>query len=503
MSFHRLSPRRTPFCLGPSGFGVLACLALAGCAAGPDFTPPAAPAVTTYTAEPLTPTVATPDVAGGDAQTFIAGADLSADWWTLFHSQALDDLIAQSLAANHDLKAAQAALTAAHENTLAQRGAYRPSVSAGLSATHTRATDPQAPGEGASEYSLFTPQVSISYTPDLFGLNRRTVESLEAQEQSTRYQMAATYVTLTANVANAAIQAASLQSQIDATRQLIDINAKITDTLGYQVSKGYASQGDLAAQQTQAAQVAATLPPLLTQLAQQRDLLAVLTGRFPGEAQPDTPDLSSLTLPQDLPLSLPSDLVEQRPDVLQAEADLHAASAAIGVAAANRLPSLQLTGDIGNSALTLHDAFGPGAGFWDMGAALTAPIYQGGTLLHQERAAKAAYVQAGEQYRGTVLTAFENVADTLAALEHDAEALKAAADADAAAGASLDIAQRQTQDGYADNLSLLNAEQAAQQTRIALIQAQASRYADTVALYQALGGGWWHRGDLTGDTHAQ
>ena len=492
MSFNRPPPWRF---LSP-----LVVLSLAGCAAGPDFTPPAAPTVAGYSAELPATTLATPGVTGGDAQAFTAGADISADWWTLFHSQALNGLIAQSLAANHDLKAAQAALLVAHETTLAQRGAYRPSVSAGFSATRSGAS-------GASAYSLFTPQVSVAYAPDLFGLNRRNVESLQAQEQSARYQMAATYVTLTANVANAAIQAASLQSQIDATRELIAINGKITDTLRYQVSRGYASQLDLANQASLAAQLEATLPPLLTQLAQQRNLLATLTGHYPSEAPTETLDLESLTLPQDLPVSLPSALVEQRPDVLQAEADLHTAIAAIGIAAANRLPNLQLTGDAGTSAATLHSAFGPGAGFWDLGAALTAPIYQGGALLHQERAARASYVEAGEQYRGTVLTAFENVADTLAALEHDAEALKAAAASDTAAATALDIARRQTQDGYADTLSLLNAEQARQQTRIALIQAQASRYADTVALYQALGGGWWHRTDLgagpSGDTHAQ
>ncbi len=476
---------------------------LAGCAAGPDFAPPEAPKVAAYTARPITSTVATPGVTGGEAQAFAAGADLSGDWWTLFHSQPLNSLIDEALAANHDLKAAQAALKAAHENTLAQRGAFLPSVTAGFAATRTRSTDPLDTASGASEYSLFTPQVSVAYAPDVFGLNRRTHESAAAQEQSARYQMAATYVTLTANVANAAIQEASLRSQIEATRELIGLNAKITETMRYQVSKGYASPGDLAAQRAQEAQIAATLPPLLTQLAQQRNLLAALTGHYPSEAAEDTFDLASLTLPQDLPLSLPSALVEHRPDVLQAQADLHAASAAVGIAAANRLPSLQLTGGAGSSSLTLRNAFGPGAGFWDLGAAVTAPIYQGGSLLHQERAAKAGYVQAGEQYRGVVLTAFENVADTLAALQHDAEALKASADAADAAKASLDIATRQTNAGYGSVLSLLNAEQAYQQARIGLIQAQASRYADTVALYQALGGGWWQNAKFVGDMHGQ
>lgn len=264
-----------------------------------------------------------------------------------------------------------------------------------------------------------------------------------------------------------------------------------------QQSKGYAGGLDLAAQESQLAQARAALPPLLKQSAQQHDLIAVLTGRFPTETPEGRFTLASLTLPSDLPLSLPSTLVTQRPDVRQAQANLHAASAQIGVAEANRLPSFQLTGDAGSSALEIGRVFHAGNGFWDMGVAVTAPIFQGGALLHQERAAKAAYQQAAEQYRGTVLTAVQNVADTLAAIEQDAEALKATAAAADAAKTTLDLSQRQYGAGYAGYLSLLSAEQAYQQARIALVQAQAARFSDTVALYQALGGGWWRRPDLS------
>ncbi len=335
--------------------------------------------------------------------------------------------------------------------------------------------------------------------PDVFGLNRRNMESLQAQEQAVRYQMIATYTTLTANVVVAAIQEGSLQMQIDATRQLIDINANMLKVLQYQFSKGYASGLDVAAQESQVAQIAATLPPLLKQFAQQRDLLAVLTGRFPSQAGEEKFELASLNLPEELPVSVPSELVAQRPDVLQAEENLHAASAKIGIAIANRLPSITLTANAGSTALAMNQLFTAGTGFWGVGAAATAPLFQGGTLLHQERAAKAAYVQASEQYRSTVLTAFQNVADTLTALEQDAEALKAAAAAAAAAKVTLDLAQRQLQDGYAGYLALLSAEQAYQQDVINLVQAQANRYADTAALFQALGGGWWHRADLSKD----
>jgi NodT family efflux transporter outer membrane factor (OMF) lipoprotein len=473
-------------------------LASAGCAVGPNFKKPAAPEGAAYTENPPAATVATANVSGGDAQRFANGGDISADWWTLFHSAPLNELIENSLTNNHDLKAAQAALRVARENVLAQRGAYYPSVTGNFSATRQRQSGQIAPAlnSNAFLYDLFTPQVSVSFVPDVFGLNRRTVESLQAQEQEVRFQMIAAYTTLTSNVVVAAIQAGSLQMQIDATRQLVDVNGKMLQILKYQLAKGYANRLDVAAQESQLAQIAATLPPLLKQLAQQRDLLAVLAGRYPNQAPDEKFELSTLQLPQEVPVSLPSELVAQRPDVLQAEANLHDASAKIGIAIANRLPNFALTANAGSSAAAIDQLFTAGTGFWGIGAEVTAPIFEGGALMHQERAAKAAYVQAAEQYRSTVLTAFQNVADTLTALEQDADALTAAAAAADAAKVTLDLAQRQLQDGYAGYLALLSAEQAYQQARISLVQAQANRFADTAALFQALGGGWWHRADL-------
>jgi NodT family efflux transporter outer membrane factor (OMF) lipoprotein len=493
----------TPDTRTPALLAALASLLISGCAVGPNFKKPAAPDVSGYTANPLSATSATPN-GGGEAQHFTNGSDISADWWTLFHSTPLTELIDNSLANNHDMKAAQAALSVARENVLAQRGVYYPSAAAGFSATRQRQSGQISPAlnSNAFLYNLFTPQVSVSYVPDVFGLNRRTVESLQAQEQEVRFQMIATYTTLTANVVVTAIQVASVQMQADATRQLIDINSSMLQILQYQFDKGYASRLDVAAQESQLAQVAATLPPLLKQAAQLQDALAVLAGRFPNQAPAEKFELSSLQLPQELPVSLPSALVAQRPDVLQAEANLHDASAKIGIAIANRLPNIVLTANAGSSAAAMNQLFTSGTGFWGIGAAATAPIFQGGSLLHQERAAKAAYEQAAEQYRSTVLTAFQNVADTLTALVQDADALKAAAAATAAAKVTLDLAQRQLQDGYAGNLSLLNAEQAYQQALINSVQAQANRYADTAALFQALGGGWWHRAELQ-DKHEQ
>ena len=476
----------------------LRCLTLAvallpaGCTVGPDFKKPAAPSVTSYTAEPVTLTNAN---TSGDSQRLVSGQDISGEWWKLYHSQSLNDLIERSLRANPNLKAAQASLTIAHENILAQKGAYYPSVAGGFSAARQKTSSQisPTPNSGALYYNLFTPQVSVSYTPDVFGLNRRTVESLKAQEVQMRFALIATHITLSANVVAAAIQEASLRDQIAATRELIAINTNMLQILRNQLAQGSASQLDVAAQESQLAQVIATLPPLLTQLAQQRDLLSVLAGGFPSEDLSEKFDLSSLQLPHELPLSLPSQLVEQRPDVRQAEENLHAASAQVGIAVANRLPNLTLTADAGTMALEAGQMFAGGAGFWTLAGNVTQPIFQGGTLLHRQRAAQAAFVQAAEQYRAVVLTAFQNVADTLNALEQDANAVNAAVNAKAAAGTTLELTRRQLQSGSANYLAVLSAEQTYQQAVISLIQAQANRYADTAALFQALGGGWWNR----------
>jgi NodT family efflux transporter outer membrane factor (OMF) lipoprotein len=475
-----------------------ALLLTAGCAVGPRFKKPPAPDVGGYTPAPITNTTSTSNVAGGEAQHLVDGQDIPAEWWTLFHSKPLDDLIERSLKANPDLKAAQAALIVARENMLGQRGAYYPSVSGSFSANHAKSSAELSPvtNTSALTYSLYTPQVSVSYVPDVFGLNRRTVESLQAQEQQARFALAATHITLSANVAAAAIQEAQLRGQIEATRELITISTNMLQILRDQYARGYASELDVAAQESQLAQVAATLPPLLKQLAQQRDLLALLSGGFPNQDLAEKFELSSLQLPQELPVSLPSQLVEQRPDVRQAEENLHSACAQIGIARANRLPSFALTANAGSMAVVFGHLFSGGNGFWDVGAGVTQPIFEGGTLLHRERAARAAYTQASEQYRSTVLTAFQNVADTLTALQQDADALKAAAAAKDAASITLDLTKKQLVAGYANYLALLSAEQAYQQALINLVQAQSNRYADTAALFQALGGGWWNRTEI-------
>ena len=472
---------------------------LTSCAVGPNFKKPAAPQVNSYTPSPPSTTSSSTNVAGGETQHFVAGQDIPGEWWKLFHSKPLNALIERSLQANPGLKAAQAALAVARENVLAQKGSYYPSVAGSFSAARQKTSSEisPTPNSGALYFNLYTPQVSVSYLPDVFGLNRRTVESLKAQAEQARFALVATDIALSANVVAAAIQEASLREQIAATRQLIAINTNMLEILRNQFDKGYVSRLDVTAQESQLAQVTATLPPLLKQLAQQRDLLAALSGGFPSQGPAEEFELSSLQLPQELPLSLPSQLVAQRPDVRQAEENLHAASAQIGIAVANRLPNLTLAADAGTMALAASQMFAGGAGFWTLAGGVTQPIFQGGALLHKERAARAAYVQAAEQYRSTVLNAFQNVADTLNALEQDGNALTAAAAAKDAASVTLDLARQQWQSGYANYLALLNAEQTYQQAVINLIQAQANRYADTAALFQALGGGWWNRMDLT------
>ena len=480
---------------------LVAGLCLAGCAVGPHFKRPAVPQVESYTDKPLEVTAQTTNVMGGEAQRFITAKNISGQWWTLFHSQALTELVESSLSNNPTIKAAQASLLQARETMLAQKGAFYPSVSGSFSATRQRTSDELSPtpNSGALYFSLYTPQVSVSYVPDIFGLNRRTVESLAAQSEQARFALAASLITLSANVVAAAVQEASLRTQVEATREMLTINSNMVQVMRRQFAKGYVSRLDVATQESQLAQVAATLPPLLKQLAQQKDLLAALSGSFPAHAGIEPFELADLHLPGELPLTLPADLVSQRPDIRQAEEALRSANAQIGIAVANRLPNITLTADAGSMALEASKIFSSGAGFWTLAGSLTQPIFQGGALRHKERAARAAYSVAAEQYRGAVLTAFQNVADTLQALEQDAESLKAAAAARDAAGIALELATKQWTAGYSGYLALLSAEQVYQQARLNIVQAQANRFADTAALFQALGGGWWNRAELERD----
>jgi len=471
---------------------------LAGCAVGPDFQRPTVPAVDGYTPQPLPAQTVSAGVKDGEAQRFVQDMDIPGQWWTLFHSKPLNDLIDQALKANPDLEAAQAALREARESVYAQHGVFFPSVEANFNPTRQKTAGVlSSPLENNSYiYSLHTAQVSVAYMPDVFGGTRRQVESLKAQADSQRFQFEATYLTLTSNVVAAAVQEAALRGQIESTRKMIEFQVKSLELLKRKYELGQIATVDVVAQEAALAQTQAMLPPLEKQLAQQRDLLARLIGRFPSEKIVEEFELSSLQLPEDLPVSLPSKLLEQRPDVRCAEEQLHSAGADIGVSIANRLPNIALSAIWGSSATSINQLFTPGTGFWGLAGNLTQPIFQGGTLLHRQRAAEAAYAQAAAQYRGVVLTAFQNVADTLNAIQSDAYAMKAAVAAERAAARSLAIAQQQLELGDVSYLELLNAEQTYQQAIFNLVQALANRYADTAALFQALGGGWWNRSDV-------
>lgn len=466
------------------------CAALAACV-GPNFHRPPPPQADRYTAEPLKSETASAPGPGGAAQRFLSDQEVARNWWTRFGSRELDALVEESLRANPSVQAATAALRQAQENMAAQRGFYYPTVQAGFAATRQRdAVGVLSPNlsSGTALYNLYTPQVTISYVPDVFGGNRRQVESLRALAEASRFQLDATYLTLTGNVVTTAIQETSLRTQIAATVQVIALERESLSILRRQLELGAISEGDVFAQEAALAQLEAALAPLSRQLHTARDLLATLTGKLPADFKPPQFELEQLLLPVDLPLGIPSQLVERRPDVRAAEAQLHAATAQVGVAIASLLPQVMITGYSGSSATAMADLFKAGTGFWSIGASLTQTLFAGGTLIHRKRAADAALDQAGALYRSAVLTAFQNVADALHALDTDADALAAAVRAEEAARNSLEVVRHQLELGAVSYLALVNAEQTYQQAVISLSQARANRYADTAALFQALGG---------------
>ncbi len=469
---------------------------LAACAAGPDFHRPATDAGQAFTATPLPDATAAADGPGGGAQHWSAEKDIAAQWWTAFHNPALNALVQEAFAANPDVQAAQAALHQATELVAAQRGAYFPQVQAGYAPTRQKnpvGTLAPTLASGAPIYNLYTAQLSVGYTLDVFGGNRRAVESLEAQADAQRFALEATYLTLSTNVVLAAVQEAGLRAQIAAVERVVQIAEQQLRIERRAVELGAIADADASAQEVLLAQSRAQLPALRKQLAVQRDALAALLGRLPAQPPDATFSFDALELPAELPLSLPASIVEHRPDVRAAEAQMHAACAQVGVATANLLPQITLSASLGGTATTPGAMFAVGDTFWSVGASLSQTLFAGGALVHRRRAAVDALDQAGAQYRATVIAAFQNVADTLHALVYDAQALQATADAQQAAERSLGYARTAQGLGAVSDLALLNAEQAYQQAVLARVQAQAARYADTAALFQALGGGWWNR----------
>jgi NodT family efflux transporter outer membrane factor (OMF) lipoprotein len=494
-------------------FGALA----SSCAVGPNFHKPEAPANAGYAPTPLPETSSSAEVHGGEVQHFIAGRDIPFEWWQVFQSAALNSLIDRAVKANPTIAAAQAALAQAQELVYAQQGFFFPSVGATYQAERHKIagnlTNDQAPGvQGNGDnllpplqtpgtppytaplyYNFQTAELTVGFVPDVFGGNRRQVESLAAQAEIQRFALEATYITLASNVVAAAIQEASLRAQIRATREIIAADEKSLQILRDQFRLGFAMRIDVAAQETALAQAKATLPPLQLQFEQGRDLIRALVGNLPNQEVPETFELDALTLPPELPLSLPAKIIEQRPDVRAAEAQLHAANAQVGVAVAAMFPQFPITGSYGGNADQFSWMFRSGGPFWNLVGDITQPLFQGGTLLHRKRAAKEALKQAAAQYQSTVITAYQNVADTLHASLFDAEALASQVEAENAAKVTYDLTRRQMEVGYVNVLTLLSAETAYQQALLSRVQAQATRYGDTVALFQALGGGWWNR----------
>lgn len=472
--------------------------ALAACAVGPDFHSPSAPAVSHYTHDPQpTATESTPGRTG-TAQNLIEGRDIQADWWTLFHNAELDELMRRALADSPTVQAANATLRNAEETWKAERGGLLlPTVDGQFQAERQRVPGVLfgEPGVPAVLYNVFDASINVTYRLDLFGASRRQIEALRAQSDYQRFEFEAARLTLANNIVTTAVSIASLHGQIDALHEIVANERNQLKVSQRQFDVGATSRADLLAQQTQVASSEALVPPLEKQLAQAQHRLAVLAGRTPDDAT--LPDFSfdGLTLPSDLPVSLPAKLVRQRPDVQAAEALLHESTAQLGVATANLYPQLNLTGSVGTETLKASDLFSAGSEVWNIGGSLLQPLFHGGELVGLRRAARADLDRATAQYREAVLAALQDVADTLRALEADARTLKDDVTTETNAQETLSITQAQFKAGGVSYLALLNAERQYQQARESRVQAEAARYTDTAALFQALGGGWWNRGN--------
>jgi len=466
--------------------------ALAGCAAvGPDFKPPAAPTVAGYVPGKQPTQTASAPTALGNLQSLEMGQATPANWWTRFGSARLDDLVARALQGSPTLAAAEAVLRQAREIHAAQAGStLYPRVDANLSATRS-VFNPASTGQrdGAGKvFNLYNAGVAVNYNLDLFGHNRRALEALAAQVNYQDFQLAGARLALSANVVTAAFSQAQLAAQIEATEAILQEQETELGIAGKRLELGAAAKTDVLALQTQSEQTRASLPPLRSRLQQTDHLLAVLSGQAPGAAEIPRFDLTDFALPDTLPLVVPSDLVRQRPDIQASVALLHAATAQYDVAVSDLYPQINLSANLATEALTAGALFGSGSAIWSLAGKLAQPLFNAG-LKHAANAAEAAMQEAGAHYQQTVLDALRSVADALRQLDGDAQTLQAQAAAESSARQTLDLVQLQYGLGAASYVQLLIAQQQVQRARIDLIAAQASRLADTAALYQAMGGG--------------
>ncbi|HEX7370928.1 MAG TPA: efflux transporter outer membrane subunit [Rhodanobacteraceae bacterium] len=472
--------------------------ALAGCAVGPNFTQPAAPHVDRYTTAPLPSSTASTQTAGGDAQRFLEGESVPERWWTTFGNAELDRRVQQAFRHSPSIAAAEAALRQAEETAKAARGSLFPSLDANAGATRAKESGIQTgTGKSLGPYTVYNAGVSVGYVFDIFGGVRRGIEAQNAEADVQRAQLDATYLTLAANVVTASLQEASLREQVKATREIVDSLQKELDIAQKQQQLGAKSLSDTLAVRSQLAATQATLPSLEKQLAATQNQLATYLGVTPAQLALQPITLADVTLPTDIPVSLPSTLVAQRPDIKAASAQLHAATAQVGVATADLLPKLSLNGSLASESLTTSGLFAAGSSGWSLGLGLLQPLFHGGQLLHQKRAAVAGMDAALANWKQTVLVAFQNVADTLQALDYDARTLKAQNASAQDAAKLLSLTRSQYRIGAVGYLNLLSAERQYQQARIAEISARSARLADTAALYAALGGGWQGQPDAS------
>ncbi len=457
-------------------------LVLAGCAAGPDFVAPTPPSANRFTREAM------PQI---ETQPSAINTSINRDWWTAYGSPELNQMVERALANNPTIEVALANLKIAQESVTAQRGFFYPTIQAGFNASQQNVgqslSSPLA--SGAAIYSFQSAQLSIGFVPDLFGGNRRQVEGLLANQEIQTYQLDALRITLASNVVAAALQDASLKEQVRLVEQAIALSMEQLQHIRGMYAGGYLSAFDVTQQENALAQVQQALPALQKQEQQTRNLLAVLLGQTTDQALPSL-SLDKVQLPKQLPAAIPSQTIEQRPDVRAAQAMVHASSAQVGVAQANRLPQFQISALLGGGATNLAQMFSSDNTFWVLGASIAQPIFSGGTLLARKRAAEAALDASKAQYRSTVLTAFQNVADTLYALAFDAKALEIAKASQAANRRTLELTESQLAQGYTARPAVLISLQADIQSQVNYQTAYATYLGDTVALYQALGGGF-------------
>jgi NodT family efflux transporter outer membrane factor (OMF) lipoprotein len=464
---------------------------LCGCAVGPDFVRPEPPATAGYTREPM-PTQLAP-AAGGAEQNLGLAQEISAQWWELFGSGSLDEVVARAIGANPSLASARATLAQAQESVAAARGALFPQLDLGarVDRVHVAGLRSDTP---SSTTSLYSAGPSVSYLVDVFGVVRRSVEQQAALAELQHYELAAAWLSLTGNTVEQCIAIASLRAQIAAIEDVVGDDEQNLSLVERKFTAGKAARLDVLTAETQLASDRAQLPPLRQALAAAHHALSVLAGELPAEWSPPDFTLEGLELPRELPLSLPSQLVRQRPDILASEAQLHAASAAIGVATAQLYPNFTLSGSVAQQALQASSFFTAGGAAWALGAQAAAPLFHGGTLRAERRGAIDAYEASLATYEQVVLQAFQQVADVLRALAHDAELVDAQQALLDAARDALALQRISYAAGKTDLLQLLDAQRSYQQARLGFAGAQGQRLRDTAQLFVALGGGWWQAG---------